>query len=510
MIRDAYDLEDQSELSADLLVIGGGLAGLALAREFAGRGPSVIVLESGGLEPEPETQALYGGSARIEDGAGGTVDLGGFLGESRLRCLGGSGNIWGAKCALLDESDFQAREWIADSGWPFTRAELMPFYDRACERLGIARFDYDPTQEFDPGRPPLALAGNERFTTATRHLSPVRGGRPGSPSPALEQYLAAVTGAANVQVLLHANALEIECDESASAARAVRVGTLRGTRLRVTARAIVLATGGTENARLLLASRSVRSRGLGNEHDLVGRYFSNHATFGPGSALGFTRAPAELDLYTTRDVQKKWGVLALSGAAQRAERLPNFTVTMGPSEGAPDAEDLDLVAAAALADDGYAVGERAARAPVPAYFMSEQLLNPESRVTLTDERDALGLPRVRLDWRFRAEDAAHLRRSLRLFGRELGRTGTGRVRCEWPEGSPMALYSPSRHHLGTTRMHRDPTRGVVDADARVHGVARLYVAGSSVFPTPGIANPTLTLIALALRLADHLRAELGV
>jgi choline dehydrogenase-like flavoprotein len=501
MILDGYEVADGTTFECDLLLVGGGLAGLALAREFVGRPVRVIVLESGGEQPEPDSQSLCEGEARLVDGAGATSDMGGYLTESRLRCLGGAGNIWGAKCARLDEPDFLQRAWFPESGWPFARAELDPWYERACERLEIDSFRYDTTREFDPGRPPLAL---ERFETATRHFSPVRGG-PGSTMPAYKQ---AVTGADNVRVLLHSNAVEIETDEAARRARAVRVRTLRKNEFRVAARAIVLAAGGIENARLLLCSRRAAPEGLGNRHDLVGRYFANHATFGPGAAIGFTRARPALDLYTTRDARKIWGVLALSGAAQRGAELGNFTVTMGPREGPPDPGDGPVLAAADLADRGYVPAGRAPDAPVPVYFMNEQIPNRESRMVLSDRTDALGLPRVRLEWSFLAADEDHMRRAVRLFGRELGQKAIGRVRCDWEERGPLFLDSWSRHHIGMTRMHRDPARGVVDPDARVHGVESLFVAGSSVFPTSGIANPTLTLIALALRLADHLQKEL--
>lgn len=511
MITEGFGVKDGTTIDADVCIVGGGLAGLALAREFAPRGVDVVVLEGGGDGPEEASQALCAGEAKIaDDGAGGVHDLGGFLAESRLRALGGAGNVWGAKCALLDECDFAARDWVEGSGWPFSRRDLAPFYDRACDLLHIRRFDYDPAAEFDRGRPPLALGAEDaRFTTATRHLSPVRGGPGGAPTGALRDYKKAATDPANVDVILHGNAVEIETDSTGAIARAVKVATIRGNRFRVAAKAIVLATGGIENARLLLLSRTVKGAGLGNDRGLVGRYFSNHATFGPGAAIGFTSEPSSLDLYTTRDPRRVWGVLALALDAQRSAKLPNFTVTMGPSDGDPDRDDAALVTAAALADNGYAAPAAAPGAPVPVYFMSEAAPNAESRVTLGESgTDALGLPKARLEWRFKKDDAAALAASVRLLGRELGRTGAGRVRCAFPEGSPVGQFSPSRHHIGTTRMHADPGKGVVDANARVHGVENLFVAGSSVFPTAGIANPTLTLLALALKLADHLEGRL--
>jgi choline dehydrogenase-like flavoprotein len=142
------------------------------------------------------------------------------------------------------------------------------------------------------------------------------------------------------------------------------------------------------------------------------------------------------------------------------------------------------------------------------FFMLEQSPNERSRITLTNERDSLGMRRVHLDWDFNESDFAELDRAIAFFRRELGRTGQGRI--EWPllRQEVIDNMSMSRHHNGSTRMHVSRDRGVVNADCRVHDAGNLYIAGSSVFPTGGIANPTLTLVALAMRLSDHLKQEL--
>jgi choline dehydrogenase-like flavoprotein len=143
--------------------------------------------------------------------------------------------------------------------------------------------------------------------------------------------------------------------------------------------------------------------------------------------------------------------------------------------------------------------------------MSEHFPNPDSRVTLDPSaRDPLGMPRIHLEWRYAKADWDSLERSAAGFGDALGASGQGRV-C-WPikRGQLLEISSASRHHMGTTRMNADPAKGVVDADLRVHETANLYVAGSSVFPTSGIANPTLTILALVMRLADHLKRDMGV
>jgi choline dehydrogenase-like flavoprotein len=142
------------------------------------------------------------------------------------------------------------------------------------------------------------------------------------------------------------------------------------------------------------------------------------------------------------------------------------------------------------------------------HMTGEPMPNPDSRIRLGDERDGLGMRRVVADWRLTAEDKRQALALQRLLGTEVGRTGFGRLRLSLAEDDttwPDATIIGDEHHMGTTRMHADPAHGVVDANCRVHGVTNLYVAGSSVFPTAGAANPTLTIVALALRLANHLK-----
>ena len=144
---------------------------------------------------------------------------------------------------------------------------------------------------------------------------------------------------------------------------------------------------------------------------------------------------------------------------------------------------------------------------------AEQAPNPDSRVSLVEERDALGLPRIALDWRLTELDKRSLQAGHQAVALELGRTGLGRLQIEDWLTADVTTWTPTltggHHHIGTTRMSEDPARGVVDGDCRVHGIANLYVAGSSVFPTSGSANPTLTVVALALRLAAHLEQRLA-
>jgi choline dehydrogenase-like flavoprotein len=356
-------------------------------------------------------------------------------------------------------------------------------------------------------------------------------------------YLEDLRAAANVRVCLWANAVELVTDGSGERVAHVDVATLTGVRYAVSARAVVLATGGIEVPRLLLASNGTRRAGLGNEHDLVGRHFTEHLQV-PIAVAALDRSADELRLYDQptfpnperpdREMALK-GVLSLTPDVMRDEELLGLDVqfSFGPlPDGAPpQAGGVDAAASAAL----LAAAERRATPTVAVLVaVGEQAVDPDSRVRLSPtRRDALGLPEVELDWHYGEQDRASMVAGLGIMAAELARLGVGRVqllpgalvpnpdvdfagpvtgfvavdpRAVDPEGFPFGV---GFHHMCTTRMDPDPERGVVDVDCRVHSVENLYVAGSAVFPTGGVAPPTLTIVALALRLADHLERELA-
>ncbi|MGH8073933.1 MAG: GMC family oxidoreductase, partial [Lysobacter sp.] len=371
----------------------------------------------------------------------------------------------------------------------------------------------------------------------------------------------------NVRVLLHANLTGLQAAPGGSAVEEARIATLDGKRGRVRARHYVLAAGGIENARLLLLSDSVVPQGLGNDRDVVGRYFMDH----PSGKLGtivtdkpetLTRPydrnlakgplPSHPEICLAEEAQQEHrilnarlrpfavegsvpkGIQALRGlkAARRAktrdwelslkERLcirhngePQYI-----REAAPPAESTARLAmhlGLGVGDLAWAVGRKLAGKPavktghvdVVGYF--EQAPNPESRITLGSETDALGLRRVCVDWRLNSLDMRTYRVAARLFGDELARVCNGRFELEpWlrTDDNPTPEVFGTSHHMGTTRMSDDPASGVVDRNCKVHGVDNLHVAGSSVFPAGGWAFPTFTIVALGLRLAGHLRARL--
>ncbi len=504
---DARTLPADSLIEADLIIIGGGMAGITIARQFAGGPVKVAILESGGREIDDATQDLYDAAATMRgpDNPDRPFDF--YPRSSRARVLGGSGMVWGGKCRPLDAADFARRDWIPHSGWPMSRQDLQPFYDRACGLLEIPRFD--GAEARDPARPHLEIG--EDFFSAPVVSTQLSGG---ADAAAFDRFRTEFAAAPNIAVYLHANVTRIGLSKAGNRVTELDVACLSGPRHKARARRYILAAGGIENARLLLASNDVRAAGVGNQHDLVGRFFQGHVTYAvdettevEGSALYLTTGKP-MGRYLNPVRRGPHSVIASALVGQRRLRAGNFTVTLYPT--APPG-----ASAGGRGEETLAVGGMASRIdgepPLLAgcFLMAEQFPNPDSRITLTRQKDALGMPRVQLDWTYAAADFDGLEKTAAHFGDALGAHGKGRF-C-WPaeRKTLVAICTASRHHIGTTRMHANPRQGVVDPDGKVHGVANLHIAGSSVFPTSGIANPTLTILALAMRLADHLKRQMG-
>jgi len=505
MFVDGRSIEDGSALTTDVAIIGAGAAGITLARALSGTQLDVTLIESGGLDFDPETQALYEGE---------TTGLSYPLDSSRLRYFGGSTNHWGGWCRPFDAIDFEQRDWVPNSGWPMTRTDLDPFYLRAIEVCQIRSFAFDDTDAWSDGgrNTPLDLPGNDVVTRFFIYSPPTRFG---------QVYRRDIANAPNIRTLLHSNVLEIVPDETAKSVQTLKLATLTGNRFEIQPKLCILATGGIENARLLLLSNSVEKAGLGNRNGLVGRYFMEHPHIGLPVELLFTDpdlVAAYYQTYTKIGASVIRAAFMFSDDYQRRERRVGSVMTFSAAkEHRTDTpqEDMDpeihrqlepgLLNLIRSTTSTPAVSPRLGQRYASG-CATEQVPNPLSRVMLSSERDALGQNRAQLDWRLTGEDRRNLRRNMESLARTIGQWGEGRVRVlfadreRWDEAEGWG-----NHHMGTTRMANDPRKGVVDADCRVHGMSNLYVAGSSVFTTSSTINPTLTIVALALRLADHVQ-----
>ena len=537
MLIDMRGVADGRSLVTTVCIIGAGVAGITLARELEKQGIDTCVLESGGLTADDATRDLARGEAVGFDYQ--------FADGCRGRFLGGSSNCWGGWCRPLDAWDFEPRDWIPLSGWPFGLDELDPWYRKAHEVLKLGPVNFEPQfweqaiARQDVRRLPLST-GDVR-DTISQFSPPVRFGR---------EYRHELARARFVRVFLYANVTQIMPDPLCTRIERLSIRTLTGRQATVSARWFVLATGGIENARLLLASNQVATDGLGNAHGLVGRYFMDHPRMLKGS-IHWVPAWSRNKLYDIKYNYMNRAVsahgtkiaaqLALTRKAQEREQLLNARLSFCsefPGEGSAGAQALfrlkqsllkkdqpgwrlsgDLLTMARDPLNTFSYGftrffhPRAMIKKVSFQVIIEPAPDADSRVTLSvDQRDALGIPRVRVDWRLSDLVKHTADRTLSLIANELQVTKLARVDVGpsiQVHGWPSTMEKEGTwHHMGTTRMHDHPRYGVVNRDGKVHGLANLYVAGSSVFPTAGANFPTITITALSLRLASHLTMQL--
>jgi choline dehydrogenase-like flavoprotein len=533
MHRDLNDAEAAGELKTEICVVGCGAAGITAARRFLERGHTVVLLESGGLDYEKAVARLNAG----ENVGEAYYDLE----DARLRFFGGTTAIWGGRLAELDPIDLERRDWVPDSGWPIAWADLARYYGPAraifgeppqgasVEDLRAARA---PAPAFDPERLEVGVwTFDRRFDRFVFDACPDLVSHP------------------RCTVVTHATVTEIELDPGGQAVRRLRAKSLRQRRLAIEADMVLLAAGGLENPRLLLASTGVAPRGVGNLYDQVGRYFMEHpharggrvvggAAWSLLKAFGRTHRTGEREVAglvkPSPQTQARLGILNSSltiAARQPAGAAPNWGMHvygqlkhgMAPSQSGRALWRTTKQAAKWVQRRTDPLRpwllHRLGLRDLALLVRAEQSPNPLSRVVLTSQTDPLGVPRLALDWRTTRLDVDSVGGLVDTLDGELRRLNLGRIeRAAWLEEpdagwrtDPLISAHPigGYHHMGTTRMSDDPHRGVTDASGRVHGVENLYIAGSSVFPTSGWANPTLTIAALTLRTADRMSSRLA-
>lgn len=538
-------------LSADVCVVGAGAAGITLALNLANSGLDVLVLESGGEQDDAATQALYQGSVSDEH-------LHSPPDRYRQRRFGGSTTIWGGRCMPFDPIDFEQRDFIPDSGWPIEHTTLLPFYGQANRLCEAGHFSYTAEEAFvrRPMRPMIENFDSPHFTTNTLE-------RFSCPTDFGARYGERLRAATKVRVLLHANVVKIQLHTDGRNVQSVDIASLQGRTATVKARRFVLSVGGIETARLLLANRDVHAAGIGNTHDVVGRYYMCHiaGTVGvvrlnrPISSIWHGYDVSDEGIYCRRRLALRPEMQRALGIGNVVARLHHPRITLPEHRNAMLSmlylakPVIPYEYAKRLHGDEkgtfklwFAHAWNVCRDPFDAFgfawhmlrdrklserkfpsiifhpkapifsldFHAEQEPTPSSRITLAEERDALGVPRVNIDWHYTQGDVSTVKKSLALLAADLQNTGTGSFEYD-PDSLEfeMTRYGAyGGHHIGTARMGTDPRTSVVNADCRLHDVANLYVAGSAVFPTSSQANPTLTIVAMALRLADHLKREL--
>lgn len=491
---DARSLAAGTVFTPDLVIVGGGPAGITLAMALAPTKLDILLLESGGANFDPAVQGLYSGAH-----AGDTYAE---LDAGRMRFLGGGTNHWGGWCRPLDRQDFEKRDWVPYSGWPFGQDALAPYYPRAQALVEAGPWIYDQGDSVASSKRAMLQLGPGGIYTSWFQFSKMRNDV--LPTRFGVRYEADIKNAANIKPLLNVNVTGIRLSPDARRVERLDAATLDGKRFTVRPRHVVLATGGMENARLLLASNDVMKAGVGNQNDLVGRFFGdNPIPRNVATLVSFGGKPAP---YYSNNLNMG------NGAVMRAVFVPSAAFArvrkvMGSLTTMEQPLELDDTGKAAVVTTAMALGVDASGARAYSLGCGMELMpDPERRLTLTGEKDALGLPRLKLQMRIADADFALYRQTLGELGRQLlaSKTGMLRFNCTRREDW-LKNMDWGHHHLGTARMHTDPKQGVVDADCKVHGIANLFVAGSAVFPTYGASNPTLNLLAVTLRLADHLK-----
>jgi choline dehydrogenase-like flavoprotein len=536
-------------LQFDVCIVGSGPAGTTIAREISRSGLRVCILESGGHKSVDETQNLNSGTVDSPHGYRETA-----LEEGRRRQFGGTANLWNHRSrgasgrhiryVQLDEIDFERRDWVPESGWPFSRRELQPFYDRAQQVCGIGKFIRRE------GASENGTKGSEPWQTEEVEsvISQL-----GSSKIFLEQYRPELIRDERVTVILRAVLLQLQMDPLSRAITSAEACAPDGRKFRVRARAFVIAAGGLENARILLLQEALQPGGLGNQHDMVGRCFMDHPQIKLGTLIPTSSAIfGQSRFYDQHDVNGQAVIFQLHVRPEvmRREKMLNLCAALVPhfknlrahgptvlhqllvrvprflwKHSLADHRATPLAGwepprplRRRLLEDYYSegccgwsrlrgmehrFGEFAVRSLV------EQSPDRSNRIILQAQTDAFGQRKIKVLWRWNDLDLRSIRQAQQIFQRELAAARIGTfIPVEEVVGAQPRPFNSPHHFVGTTRMHDNPRNGVVDAECRVHDVRNLFIAGGSTFPTGGFANPTLTIVALALRLATRLQSEL--
>jgi choline dehydrogenase-like flavoprotein len=554
MIVDARKAGLPDRIPFDLVIIGAGAAGITVALALAETRTAIALVEAGGDRFSTKEQEFYAGDHVMPE-THSPAHL------YRRRTLGGSTSIWGGRCIPFDPIDFESRDWMAHAHWPISHDDVVGYLPAAMQLAegGLPEFEASSALPGQPGPMVDGVAADEVILDRVERFSkPTHFGR---------AYRSRLAKAPRLTLFTHAPVTQILVEHESGHTRGVRIDA-GGRSVDLAASRVVVAVGGIETARLLLASNETRPLGLGNERGLVGRFYQCHIECQVGTLRFLVPSQSvRLDYALSHDAIYCRRYVWLSPKAQREHRLAGLVVRPGhplivdPAHRHPVLSAMYLVknfivpeyarkisALEHLARAKYpssyeyygahlrnvafgmnrlapfaldwarrrtlaerklpSVVLRDPRGIYPADVMAEQEPNYDSRVLLGDSRDSLGIPRVAIDWRVTDADYERLAAGLRTISQAFAASDSVRYEIEGtdPETLRAAIVPVAGHHIGTARMAERPETGVCNRNGEVFGTPGLYIAGAAAFPTSSFANPTLTLIALALRLADHLRS----
>jgi choline dehydrogenase-like flavoprotein len=545
VIVSSLDLSNALASDATVCIVGGGAAGITLACELDGCKFKVLLLEAGGLSAPAESPDYYRGTAAPPHPAAD---------EYRRSAFGGTTSIWGGRCVPFDPIDFERRDYIADSGWPISYEAVATHYGRALEYCDAGGFDF--TASASVGNDPTISDLTDRSVICSDLIE-----RYSLPTDFGKRYRAKLAASKNVTAVLGARCVSLGRRAGEDAVSSIEIVLESGERRTLRPSVVILAAGGIEATRLLLASDPT-GKGLGNRFDCLGRYYSCHIQ-GTFARLVPNGAAVVFDFERTRDGVYCRRKLQFAPQAQRLHRLRNtafrlhFPEYSDASHGSAAMSAIYLAKSLLISEYRNILQHKAEFAVTsprtehlrnvltgfpqllgfgadwlfrrqlasrklpytlianrdgsyPLEFNCEQTPLASSRITLLQEVDVHGVRRVNIDWRKSEEDIAAVQRGFQLLRDTLRSASKSRIEFddETITRRLEACDPTGGHHLGTARMAASAHAGVVDGNCALFDSPNLYVASSAVFPTSSHANPTLTIVALALRLAKHLKGEL--
>jgi choline dehydrogenase-like flavoprotein len=549
MIFDANNYAAGQTINADICIVGAGAAGIAIAAEFANTTTNVVLVESGGFSVNNKLQKeLFDGEV-AKGSRHPQADL------YRRRVVGGTTSVWGGRCVPFDDIDFERRDYIPYSGWPFSGTDILPYYKRANPFCDAGIFDYSAESSMG------AHAGDmiPGFSSAALHTTNIE--RFSLPTHLGHRYRSLLNCAPNISLIYHATCTSIKLHENGQIVKKLIFRNGKDQPINIISKKYILAMGGLETTRILLSSADIMPNGIGNYSDKLGRFYMCHLALNTEelkispkiSNVIYGYEKSKDGIYCRRRI-------ALSAETQRSHKIGNMIARfIYPNAANPDhgngilstlfltrsilqpeyrgafsfndflnkperrrinypahLKNVLLDLPQTLLFSQMIIRKRFfARRKLPSVMLKsrsnsypldlnvEQSPEPSSRITLTNEKDSFGIPKLLIDWRTNDVDKNTVKTGIKIIRDEFHSSGCGELSIDedklgnyWPVGG---------HHIGTTRMAISSRDGVVDENCQVHGVSNLYVASSSVFPTSSHANPTLTIVALAIRLADHLK-----
>lgn len=460
----------QSNDIPPVTIVGAGPAGISLALRLEAQGISSLLVEAGGIDPAPESQDFYRGEV--------VGDPYFDLDIARLRMLGGSSNHWGGWCRPMDAHDFLPREDIPHMGWPIRKADLDPYHSAAADILELGAFEDRPFAE-------------DMREITIQHGHAVR---------FASKYLDHLSKSDRIFLILNTAVEHLAASDGHVSKLHLRTGPAFEP-VDIAPRYVVLACGGIENSRLLLWSNEASSFPVVPNPAVLGRYWMEHPSFTVGQAKLGTRLRQRL--------QASSGFLFFAPSYEAMRRYGVLNASVRLHRAVPSEFERDTICPALHASNtAFALAGAHFDCDNTLRMSWEQAPEPDNRIELGTRRDRLGVPRPVLHWRKTALDLKTARVGLELFGKALIENDLGLARAmdfilgddDYPVHDEQAGF----HHMGGTRMSDTARTGVVDRNLKVFGMNNLYVAGSSVYPTSGYANPTFTLVQLSLRLGNHL------